>query len=219
MRFPVVSIAEDEARADDLSSDRWFTGTFSAHVEFEHEMGEHVQGLSAEAVIAWGRARAPRVTIRLGDSDYFSAGEEAIPGDPPWPPAGLPPLIRRRPRDEAWKDRSPDAEAIAWDVPLYCSPDPWRTHSSSEGDEVARRAALLAGAEPPRRRRGLWRRRPAYGPVERFVVRVTAPNRDLAVEAAIARCDVPPGWRAEPLLHIVRPAGAGGESPPADRAF
>ena len=44
----------------------------------------------AEAAIAWGHERAPRVLIRLGHSTdmYFSAGDQREPSVPPWPPAG-----------------------------------------------------------------------------------------------------------------------------------
>src|SRR4051812_6268919 len=110
----VVFIAEEEADAQDLSGDRWLLGTFEGHVETACGMGPEFCGLAAEEAIAWGRARASRVLVRLGDSDYYSAGTETDPGEPLWPPDDLLPLIRRRPQSERWKDRTEEDPAIEW---------------------------------------------------------------------------------------------------------
>src|SRR3954447_22631058 len=80
-REPVVVLIAEEEEYDHegLSGDRWLLGTFEGHVETEAGMGAQCRGLTAEEAIEWGRARAGRVVIRLGDSDYYSAGAEAEP--------------------------------------------------------------------------------------------------------------------------------------------
>lgn len=40
-----------------------------------------------EEAIAWGRERAPKVMVILGD-EYYSAGEEQAGTAPEWPPPG-----------------------------------------------------------------------------------------------------------------------------------
>lgn len=39
-----------------------------------------------DEAIAWGRARAPRVVMRVAYRDGFSAGDDPVPGLPRWPP-------------------------------------------------------------------------------------------------------------------------------------
>lgn len=214
-----VFIAEDFALADDRAGDGWFTGRFSAHVEDDPGLGDEADDLGAASAVAWGRARAGRVLLRIGEDEHCSVGDEPIPGEAHLAgPDELPPTPRRRPRDEAWKDRGTVAGEIEWIVPLHCSPEPWRVEHGRVHAEVERMVARSAGAKPPRHRRRR-RRGISVEPVIGFEVFVTAPNRELAVEAAIARCEVPAGWKAETLPPDVRPAGAGGEPPPADCAF
>lgn len=116
-----VWIAEELDYDDDL--DAWVcTGTFDASVQTEDELIEEVGGLDVEASLEWGRARARRVLIRYGYSDYFSAGDERVRDWPPWPPPDLPELVRRRTPNEAWKDRTESEPPIAWRVEARLEP-------------------------------------------------------------------------------------------------
>jgi hypothetical protein len=194
---------EDEHDVEGLSGDRWLLGTFDGHVETDDGLGEEFRGLTAEQAIEWGRARAGRVLIRLGDSDYYSVGVEAEAGKPTWPPADLPPLVRRRPESERWKDRTDADAAIEWVVPLTV--DPPRLPAPMEDiDRATRMAAEAAGVKPPKRRRR--RRRGAYfETVEGVPFCVVARTREEAVATAMGRCPVPDGWSAQALLYAVKP--------------
>jgi hypothetical protein len=120
MSRSVVWIAEDEA----LEEDGWYLlGTFSGHVDAGGPPTDHIAGLSAEAAIAWGRTHAAEVRIRLGRGGYFSVGSEASPDLPPWPPADLPPLSRRRPPEDAWRDATDADPPITWDVAVWLTPE------------------------------------------------------------------------------------------------
>src|SRR3954453_20042585 len=87
-----VWIAEDEDFDDDGS---YWLGTFSAYLD-KGRGAEEGCGLTAEEAVAWGRARAQRVFIMLGDSGYYSAGSDDDNELAPWPPDDLPPLTKRR---------------------------------------------------------------------------------------------------------------------------
>src|SRR5436305_3444076 len=116
-----VWIAEEEDYDDELGG--WVcTGTFFASVQTEEELLEDADGLDVEAALAWARARCKRVMIRYGHSGYFSAGEEPVDDAPPWPPADLPELRRRRTPDEAWKGRTESDPPIAWRVVAHLQP-------------------------------------------------------------------------------------------------
>jgi hypothetical protein len=41
---------------------------------------------TVEEAIAWARERAERVYVRVGNSDYYNAGEVHSPDFKPWPP-------------------------------------------------------------------------------------------------------------------------------------
>ena len=76
-----VWIAEDE----DGGVDGWYLlGTFSGyHDSAEERPLAEFRGLSAEDAIRWGRERSDVVLIRLGRSDYFTAGVRNVePGYP-----------------------------------------------------------------------------------------------------------------------------------------
>lgn len=76
---------------------------------------EHIEGLSLDAAIAWGRERAPRVEVRLSgfDAGSFSAGSEPTSA----PPIDTAPrLVRRRPAGWEFLDRTEADDPIAWDV-------------------------------------------------------------------------------------------------------
>ena len=197
----MVYIAEEEEHADDLSADRWLLGTFEGHLDGGRGIAEEFRGLSADEAIAWARARAARVRIRLGDGEYYAAGAETKPDEPIWPPAHLPPLVRRRPESERWKDRSEADPPIEWVVPLQVVPP--RLPASSEDIDRARRvAAEAAGAEPPKP----LGKGTGYEPVEGVPFRVSARTRKESIAVAVGRCPVPEGWTADALLYAVRPA-------------
>jgi hypothetical protein len=195
-----VYVAEEEEHADDLSDDRWLLGTFEGHLDGGRGIAEEFRGLSAGEAIAWARARAARVLIRLGDGGYYAAGEKAGPDEPIWPPANLPPLVRRRPESERWKDRSETDPPIEWVVPLLVVP-PRFPASSEDIDEAMRVAAEAAGVEPPRPLGET-----GYEPGEGVPFRVLARTRNEAVAIAAAQCPVPEGWTADALVYAVRPA-------------
>lgn len=117
-----VFIAEE----DDVGPRRgelYLTAGFWASWQTSDRVREEAVGLSAEDAIAWGRARADRVFIRLGIGDYYWAGiGHAPPGVAPWPPADLPELTRRRHPDVAYLDRAPHDPEIEWEVTLWVGP-------------------------------------------------------------------------------------------------
>lgn len=90
---------------------------FEASWQSDEGLHDGITAEGAEAAIAWGRARARIVWIRLGHTSdtYFSAGEIHPHDDrdeqtPHWPPA--------HPPDEGWWHRPPraslaDAQAVA----------------------------------------------------------------------------------------------------------
>ena len=124
-----VWIAEDE----DGGPDGWFLlGTFSGYLSDDGKApADEFAGLSAGEAIAWGRARSDVVLIRLGASDYFSAGDaNPSPGYQTWPPPNLPSLVRRRPPHEAWKDRSESDPPIDWRVVVELTPPGFRVGGS-----------------------------------------------------------------------------------------
>lgn len=109
------------------------TGTFRAHVAYEHDGPFDVMhgpdGVSAAEAIAWARGYVPRVAIRTVDGGEFTAGVEAVDGLPVW----------------TQPVESPgDLEAVA-------SPEvPWRVYASmwwanddrqAVGAEIARHVA------------------------------------------------------------------------------
>jgi hypothetical protein len=95
----------------DLVESGRLTGLFQVGWQ-DDEAGEHergLEGVSAEEAIAWGRKRAARVFVRLGEEDQYSAGERPIPGLPLWPEGGIP--VRPRPIGAA---RDGSEQEIDW---------------------------------------------------------------------------------------------------------
>ena len=97
-RKGVVYIAPvDQVPADGsmVSPDSRFSASWQSNEEGLLE--DCPECANADEAIAWGRARAATVLIRLGhrSDTYFSAGEahprRADPPLPAWPPAGPPP--------------------------------------------------------------------------------------------------------------------------------
>ena len=119
-------IAEDERHDGD---GRILLGTFSGYLD-GGDREERFGGLPVDEAIAWGRARAERINIRLGTGDYHSAGAEHSRAYPRWPPPDLPPLVERRPPEEAWKDRGASDEPIAWRAAVWLTP-PWTSEDAA----------------------------------------------------------------------------------------
>lgn len=217
-RRGVVWIAE-EVEWDDDGGGSWLTARFWAH----HDTGRvaaEVEGVSAEDAIAWGRERADTVHIRLGRGEYHTAGAVPTPDLEPWPPPDLPPLVRRRPPADAWRDRTATDPPIAWAVQLSLHPADWSEPDRAHWDCAIAELAGAAGAEgwdadaleanradieearrraAPREDFGLYTsHRPAY----RISLTEQAPTQALAIEQARRRVPAPAGWevvtRAEP---------------------
>jgi hypothetical protein len=129
-------IAEDSADDDFLLA----SGRFRAHIEIdlgdESRLGEELEDASLEEALQWARQRAPRVLVRLWDTDYFSAGE--INPDPerfsPLPPDALT-AGPRRPRGLEALDNTEKDPPVLWDV---------RLHAQDGADEAAFRAVVEA---------------------------------------------------------------------------
>jgi hypothetical protein len=230
--MPVVSSERDRrgsvfiAEEDDVRPGRgelYLTGTFWASWQTPDRVREEAFGLSAEDAIAWGRARADRVFIRLGVGDYFWAGiGQAPPGAAPWPPPGLPELMRRRHPDFAYLDRAPHDPEIEWEVTLWVGPQPsadastgapvWAgiepeviaaiaDRAGARWDSEARDELLadLDRAERTGKRRGRaavgWM---SYGrDAYRLRLSVFAPTEQLACDRAASRVELPAGLRVE----------------------
>ena len=104
----------ENADPDDLML---WTGRFRGYLDRGRRCEAEFDDLSAEDAIAWGRARCAVVLIRLGDGDYYSAGELNPDPDelPEWPPEGLR-LERRRVRGFEALDNTEDDPPVLWDV-------------------------------------------------------------------------------------------------------
>ena len=152
-RDGTVWIAEDLEPGDD---GLFCTGTFRAHLDRDDAVADSIEEVSADEAIAWGRARADRVYIRLAESDYFAAGAVEHPEFPGWPPRDLPPLVRRRVSNERWKDRTPDDASIEWQVdvrllPHWVGPDlrSRRAEWCATVSEIAERAGAASWSSEP----------------------------------------------------------------------
>ena len=213
MRRGSVHIAEEDnwdepGRAAD---EVFYLGTFYGH----HDVGRpaaEFEGLSIDAAIAWGRARADRVYVRLGDDDVIYAAGAEPSQHPRWPPPGLPELVRRRPAAERWKDRTDADGPIAWSVDVMLEPPDLGVTDPGRVEVVAQAAGAdgwddeeLQGFErdieaavrraPPGVEEVGWfsTHRRAY----RLRFTESAPTRERAAAQALGRCAVPDGWSAD----------------------
>ncbi|MDA0178705.1 hypothetical protein OJ997_00235 [Solirubrobacter phytolaccae] len=127
----------------DEHEDTFLTGAFSGYHD-TGRMAEEFEGLTVEAAVEWGRARADRVYVQH-DGEHYSAGTEHPPEFPLWPPPNLPDFVWRREPADAWKDRTDADPPIAWAVTAWVSPDDDRIPEPSD-DEPLRAVAERAGA-------------------------------------------------------------------------
>ena len=112
--------------------------------------GPSFEHLTLEQALIWARARAPEVQIRYGRGDYHSAGESNPTGLPEWPPEGLPTrLVRRRPPEQLWRERSEGDPPIQWRVELLLTPthpEHMQTTKRWEAERQVEAAASSVGA-------------------------------------------------------------------------
>jgi hypothetical protein len=195
----VVWIAEDTEPTED---GEYLTGRFYGHVDDGDRIADAFEDLSLDEAVAWGRARADRVLIRIGHGRHVPVEE-----------ADLTPPPRRRIPSEEWKDRTEADPPIAWAVDVMLSPPDPRVRQ----DEVVAGIAEAAGgrwdAEPLEGRlaetdaqRGQEVYVLSHSASYRVRLRLEAPTHDQAVAAARARCDPPAGWR---VAAFAEPAGDG----------
>jgi len=177
----VVFIAE----AEEPEEDGWYlTGRFSGYLD-TGRMADSFEDLPLADAIAWGRARADRVLVRIGYAPHVPASEVE----------GLA-LAPRRVPDEAWKDRTEADPPITWDVQVLLSPpDPFADDSA-----VVAALASAAGAAWDADELEAWRAESRDGgwvsehsPSYRLRFRVDA-STAAGAEAAVP-VDAPAGWR------------------------
>jgi hypothetical protein len=217
-----VFIAEEE----DVGSGRgalYLTARFSASWQTADRVQEDAFGLTAEDAVAWGRARADWVFIRLGVGDYDWAGiGPPRPGRALWPPPDLPELTRRRHPDFAYLDRVLHDPEIEWEVTPWVGPE--------RSADASTRRPVWAGVEPGviaaiadragatwdseardeflgeldrARRTAESQGRAAIGWVSygrdayRLRLRVLAPTEQVACDRAASRVKLPAGLRLE----------------------
>jgi hypothetical protein len=188
--------------------ERWLTGRFRCAAD--DELGPE---LALEEALAWARSRARRIQLRLGEGEPYSAGSDPVPGLPAWPPDDLPPLVRRRPSDERWRDRTDADPPIAWRVEATLRPPgdavPEREAVRTVVAAAAERAGadswdsdaldqLRADVDQARREAGGaeefgWT---SYGAPEGRAVFTVVASTPAAAEADVARrVQAPAGWR------------------------
>lgn len=128
-RTGVVHVYEEEEASYDEQRQRpdgsYLCATFGGRWTRQRRdiEGPLFTGLTLEQALIWARARAPEVQIRFGRGEYHSAGEINPSGLPQWPPADLPArLVRRRPPEQLWRERSEGDPPVEWRVELLLSP-------------------------------------------------------------------------------------------------
>jgi hypothetical protein len=155
-RTGVVHIYEEEEASYDEVRQRpdgsYLCGTFGGRWTRQPRdiEGPSFERLTLNQALIWGRARAPEVQIRYGRGGYHSAGDVNPSGLPPWPPADLPArLVRRRPPEQAWRERSEGDPPVEWRVELLLAPpnvDHMATAKRWAAEEIVAEAAQAAGA-------------------------------------------------------------------------
>jgi hypothetical protein len=152
----VVHIYEEEEASFDAERQRpdgsYLCGTFGGRwTRWPRDIeGPSFDGLSLDAALAWGRARAPEVQIRYGRGEYHSAGDENPGRLPLWPPPELPVLLhRRRPPEQAWRERSAGDPLVEWRLELLLAPpnpQQLRTTKRWQAERLIELAAREVGA-------------------------------------------------------------------------
>ena len=112
-----VYVSED-FDLDSKTLTTWWTGRFSCSLQGPGDLFEEgPSDVTIEKAISWGRTKADRILVRIGDGDHYSAG--AVPFEDstvePWPVVGI--TVERR----VWQGqehllRSESDPPIWWDV-------------------------------------------------------------------------------------------------------
>ena len=121
-RAGTVFIAEQEdAVFTGSQHDHYFTGRFGGYLDKGDRVWDSFDGLALEEALAWARARADRIVVRVGHGLRYAIGfapDSALP----WPADGLEPPARRRTPDEAWKDRTDADPDATWQATIALAP-------------------------------------------------------------------------------------------------
>ena len=176
--------------------------------------GPSFEGLTLDQALIWAKARAPEVQIRYGRGDFHSAGDLNPAALPQWPPADFTgKLVRRRPPEQGWRERSEGDPPVEWRLELLLMPpdiEHMQTAKRWTAEHFVEEAAARVGA-------GTWDAEPldAYldgsggpglpnigmavtsPPGFRLHFQVFASTSPQAEERAITRLGkLPAGWRA-----------------------
>ena len=96
MTYPRAWIAQDWAEWDgtgeppepfDGSGPLPQLGPARAHIDTGEAAIDNCEWPTVDAAIAWARSRVDIVLVRVGFSDYYSAGKEHPPNVARWPPS------------------------------------------------------------------------------------------------------------------------------------
>ncbi len=218
-RTGVVHIYEEEEASFDEHRQRpdgsylcaTFGGRWTRHPR--DSAGPSFEGLTVEQALIWARSRAPEVQIRYGRGDFHSAGDLNPRNLPLWPPRDFPArLIRRRPPEQGWRERSEGDPPVEWRIEMLLTPPNvahMRTTKRWEAERFVEEMAAAVGA--PR-----WDAEPLdayldgnghpdapniglaglYPPAFRLHFQVFAATSPYAEERAQARLPrLPAGWR------------------------
>ena len=155
-RVGVVHVYEEEEASFDEARQRpdgsYLCATFAGRWTRRprDSDGPSFGGLTLEQALIWARARAPEVQIRYGRVGYHSAGEINPSGLPAWPPRDLPArLLRRRPPEQGWRERSEGDPPVEWRIELLLmppNPEHMRTTKRWEAERQVEAAAAAVGA-------------------------------------------------------------------------
>ena len=207
-RAVTAFIAEDATCGDD---GRFWTGTFFGHVEAGCPV-EAFEGLSLSEALAWARARADEIRLRIGDGPEVMV-DGAFAG---------PATVWRRADGEHWRDRGRADPPIEWEVTLLAFPPADQLLEPEATDGPARELAGRLGASGPdtrsfeafraelrraqRRRNGREVGLASYElPAYRMRVRARAATHRQAEADVVARAGAVAGWRIEAQARPAEP--------------
>ena len=161
-RTGVVHIYEEEEASFDVERHRpdgsYLCATFGGRwTRRPRDIdGPSFEGLTLNAALSWGRARAPEVQIRWGRGEYrideiVAPGVNVRPDDRGWDPPWLTDssLRRRRPPEQGWRERNEGDPPVQWRLELLLAPpNPQllRTTKRWEAERLIELAARQVGA-------------------------------------------------------------------------
>ncbi len=186
-RDPRLEAFIAEELEESLEEGTILTGRFSGHVESDDPRVEDVvdefDDLALAEAVAWARARAPMVLVRVGLSTHYDAGTVpwGIEGARPWPDGGL--AVERR---AGVGDRPGRWLARGWYTTLDVD-DRLLVEAARDAIASDRRAANPQVEIPEGTSRGrdrLRRPRSSYEPAPALTFEVTAATRTEALARA-----------------------------------